>query len=111
MPNSEVISAIEASLGSVLDSAGLAEPLAAACRHAVLGSGKRVRPQLALLLAQDLCGDWQPFVRAAAALELVHCSSLVHDDLPALDNDDMRRDAPSCHKAYGEATAILAGDA
>ncbi len=85
--------------------------LAAAMHYAVFPGGKRLRPAL-VLLACDACGgDEQAGMPAACAVELVHCYSLVHDDLPAMDNDDLRRGRPSCHKAFGEATAILAGDA
>lgn len=81
-----------------------------AMRYAVLGSGKRFRPLLALAVCKALGGDPKKILPAAAALELVHAYSLVHDDLPALDNDDFRRGRPSCHKKFGEAMGILAGD-
>jgi len=82
-----------------------------AMRYAVLGDGKRMRPQLvyatgAVIGADDMCLD-----APACAVELIHAYSLIHDDLPAMDDDDMRRGRPSTHKAYDEATAILAGDA
>lgn len=82
-----------------------------AMRYSSLGSGKRLRPFLALA-AGRLCGvpDSQS-LRVGAAIELVHCYSLVHDDLPAMDDDELRRGQPSCHVAFDEATAILAGDA
>jgi len=84
--------------------------LLAAMRHGALGGGKRLRP---FLLAESarLCGaDAQAALLAGAALELVHCYSLVHDDLPAMDNDDLRRGRPTVHKVYDDALAILAGD-
>jgi len=82
-----------------------------AMRYAVLGGGKRIRPTLAYASARAL-GTAPERVRAAAcALELIHAYSLVHDDLPAMDDDDLRRGHPTCHKAFDEATAILAGDA
>lgn len=85
--------------------------LGEAMRHAVLGGGKRLRPFLVLETAR-ICGlADQAALNAAAALECVHCYSLVHDDLPAMDDDDMRRGRPTVHKAFDEATAILAGDA
>ncbi len=85
--------------------------LVAAMRHAALGGGKRLRPFL-LIECAALFGATGPGVlRAACALEMVHCYSLVHDDLPAMDDDDLRRGRPTVHKAYDEATAILAGDA
>jgi geranylgeranyl pyrophosphate synthase len=88
----------------------LVDPLKAAFSYVLFPKGKRVRPSFALTLAQDLGQHYEKFVRPALALELIHASSLVHDDLPALDNDDFRRGKPSCHKAFGEATAILTGD-
>lgn len=85
--------------------------LAAAMRHSVMGGGKRLRPVLALMAAEACGGDPAAALPAACALELVHTYSLVHDDLPAMDDDDLRRGRPTCHKAFDEATAILAGDA
>lgn len=82
-----------------------------AMRHAVLGGGKRLRPFLTLQSAGLFGVSDQSALRAACAIELVHCYSLVHDDLPAMDDDDLRRGKPTVHKAYDEATAILAGDA
>jgi geranylgeranyl diphosphate synthase type II len=86
--------------------------LAAAMRHAVLPGGAWVRPQLCLSVAQA-CGDDLPEMSdaAAAAIELIHCASLVHDDLPCFDDADLRRGKPSVHRAYGEPLAVLAGDA
>ena len=86
--------------------------LAAAMRHAVFPGGARVRPQLSLSVA-IACGDDRPAASdaAAAAIELIHCASLVHDDLPCFDAADLRRGRPSVHCAYGEALAVLAGDA
>lgn len=82
-----------------------------AMRYAVLGNGKRIRPLL--VYATGLCFAATPHSldTPAAAVELIHAYSLIHDDLPAMDDDDTRRGNPSCHKAFGEATAILAGDA
>lgn len=82
-----------------------------AMRHAVLGGGKRIRPFLVMQSAKLFGVAEQSRLRAGAALELVHCYSLVHDDLPAMDDDDLRRGRPTVHKAFDEATAILAGDA
>lgn len=82
-----------------------------AMHYALVLGGKRIRPFLTLQIGQ-LCGAPQPVLwRAAAALECIHAYSLVHDDLPAMDNDVLRRGQPTCHIAYDEATAILAGDA
>ena len=80
-------------------------------RYAALGGGKRLRPFLVLQTAGLFSVARKSALRTAAAIELVHCYSLVHDDLPAMDNDDLRRGKPTVHKAFGEATAILAGDA
>ncbi|AIQ88531.1 Polyprenyl synthetase [Methylobacterium oryzae CBMB20] len=82
-----------------------------AMRHAVLGGGKRLRPFLAIETARMLGGSEAAALAAGAGVELIHCYSLVHDDLPAMDDDDMRRGKPTVHKAYDEATAILVGDA
>jgi farnesyl diphosphate synthase len=81
-----------------------------ALRYATLGGGKRLRPFLMMETARLFGVEDQGVLRAAAALEMIHCYSLVHDDLPALDNDDLRRGRPTTHKAYDEATAILVGD-
>ncbi len=82
-----------------------------AMRYSLFAGGKRIRPILAIAAAQAVSDSSQGIEHAAAALELVHTYSLIHDDLPALDNDDLRRGRPTCHKAFGEALAILAGDA
>ncbi len=82
-----------------------------AMRYAVLGGGKRIRPVLAYATAECFGADLAKVDSAACAVELIHCYSLVHDDLPAMDNDDLRRGRPTCHKVYGDAMALLAGDA
>ena len=82
-----------------------------AMRYSALDGGKRVRPFLVVQCASLFGVDEECAYRAAAAVEMVHCYSLVHDDLPAMDNDDLRRGKPTNHKKYDEATAILAGDA
>jgi geranylgeranyl diphosphate synthase type II len=92
--------------------------LAESMRYAVLAPGKRLRPALAIWAAQA-CGApardrlpcWEAAIPAAVAVELIHAYSLVHDDLPAMDDDDLRRGRPTCHRAFDEATAILCGDA
>jgi geranylgeranyl diphosphate synthase type II len=84
--------------------------LAMAMRHSVLGGGKRLRPVLCLMAAEACGGEPGAALPAACALEMVHTYSLIHDDLPAMDDDDLRRGRPTCHKAFDEATAILAGD-
>lgn len=86
------------------------EPLWEAMRYSVFNGGKRVRPLLCLAACHSVSGDWQRALPAACAVELIHAYSLIHDDLPALDNDDWRRGKPSSHKQFGEAMAILAGD-
>jgi geranylgeranyl diphosphate synthase type II len=82
-----------------------------AVRYILLAPGKRLRPMLALLAARACGRSEQVAMPAACAVEMVHTYSLIHDDLPAMDDDDLRRGKPSCHKVYGEALAILAGDA
>jgi geranylgeranyl diphosphate synthase type II len=80
-------------------------------RYSLLAGGKRIRPVLALATARSIGRDEREFLPLAAALELIHTYSLIHDDLPAMDDDDMRRGRPTAHVAYGEDLAILAGDA
>jgi farnesyl diphosphate synthase len=89
----------------------LPQRLHEAMRYSVLGGGKRVRPILLLATARALGLAEERVEAAACALELVHVYSLVHDDLPAMDDDDLRRGRPTCHKAFDEATALLVGDA
>jgi len=82
-----------------------------AIRHSLLAGGKRLRPILCIETARLFDGNEAISLHRACALEMIHTYSLIHDDLPALDNDDLRRGIPTCHRAFGEATAILAGDA
>ena len=85
--------------------------LGRAARYSLLGGGKRIRAVLTLAACQ-LCGaDAADALDYACALEMLHCYSLIHDDMPCMDNDDFRRGRPSCHKQFGESTALLAGDA
>ncbi|UVC08413.1 polyprenyl synthetase family protein [Rhizobium sp. TH2] len=86
------------------------ERLLGAMRHGVLNGGKRMRPALVIESAALFGGDAAAALRVAAALECVHCYSLIHDDLPAMDDDDLRRGQPTVHRKFDEATAILAGD-
>jgi farnesyl diphosphate synthase len=86
-------------------------PLVAAMRYAVLGGGKRMRPLLAYAAGEAVDARPDLVDAAAAAVELIHAYSLVHDDLPCMDDDTLRRGKPTCHVAFGEATALLAGDA
>ena len=87
------------------------EALREAMQYSLAAGGKRVRPLLALATIESLGHDARPALPAACAIELVHTQSLIHDDLPAMDNDDLRRGKPTNHKVFGEARAILAGDA
>jgi geranylgeranyl diphosphate synthase type II len=82
-----------------------------AVRYSVFNGGKRIRPILCLAAAEAVGGDLGPAIPVACALELIHSYSLIHDDLPAMDDDDFRRGKPTCHKVFGENIAILAGDA
>jgi len=90
------------------------EPITAgldeAMRYSLLAGGKRIRPVLTLATARALGNDHRTVLPLAAAIELIHTYSLIHDDLPAMDDDDLRRGRPTCHKAFGESVAILAGD-
>ena len=85
-------------------------PLFQAMRYAAIGGGKRLRPLLLIAAASIFNVDRTTAIRAAAAVEAIHAYSLVHDDLPCMDDDDMRRGKPTTHKAFGDATAVLAGD-
>ena len=115
MLNEAITAAAEAVneiLGSVLpDPTGPEKRLHDAMRYCTLGGGKRLRPFLVAETARMLGVDPRRVLRASAAVELIHTYSLIHDDLPAMDDDDMRRGQPSCHIAFDDATAILAGDA
>jgi geranylgeranyl diphosphate synthase type II len=81
-----------------------------AMRYSTLHAGKRIRPCLCVAAFSAWHEDWKPVIPVAAAIEMIHSYSLIHDDLPAMDNDDFRRGKPSCHRQFGEAIAILAGD-
>ena len=95
------------SFSTAQPTAGLEE----AMRYSLLAGGKRVRPVLTLATARALGAEPERFLPVACAIELIHTYSLIHDDLPAMDDDDLRRGQPTCHKKFGEALAILAGDA
>ena len=90
--------------------AGCPTQLAESIRYSLLAPGKRLRPLLVLMAAEACGGSISNAMPAACAVEMVHCYSLIHDDLPAMDDDDLRRGRPTNHKVYGEAMAILAGD-
>ena len=103
---------IENTLSELIEEVNAPEGrLSEAMRYACLGGGKRIRPFLAVTCAKLFGVSEESAYRAAAAVEMVHCYSLVHDDLPAMDDDDVRRGRPTCHIQFDEATAILAGDA
>ena len=80
-----------------------------AMRYSLLAGGKRVRPVLALKFCEALCGEMEPALDYACGVEMFHTYSLIHDDLPCMDNDELRRGKPTCHVKYGEWLALLAG--
>ena len=108
---SEVVPKIEETLATELKQSTTEKTLRDAMTYAVMAGGKRLRPLLTLAVAQSYGMGVPGLVRAASALELIHTYSLIHDDLPAMDNDDMRRGKPTTHRQFGEDVAILAGDA
>ncbi|MEO0342627.1 MAG: polyprenyl synthetase family protein [Pseudomonadota bacterium] len=105
---------LEAQIGAVIDRAtagSVPAKLAKALPHAVFPGGARVRPNILLAVAKAAgCMDMKTALKAAAALELIHCASLVHDDMPCFDDADIRRGKPTVHKAFGEEIALLTGD-
>jgi geranylgeranyl diphosphate synthase type II len=104
-------SAVDGALERLLPATSVPPPsIHTAMRYSVFAGGKRIRPILCLETARIFTTDITPAMHAACAIEFIHTYSLIHDDLPALDNDDLRRGKPTCHKQFGEATAILAGD-
>jgi geranylgeranyl diphosphate synthase type II len=102
---------IDAALGGYLQRLCPSRHLLDAVTYAVMDGGKRLRPVLCLAATEAVGGDSQTAMPAACAVEMIHAYSLIHDDLPALDNDHLRRGKPTCHVQFGEATAILCGDA
>ncbi len=108
----EIADLVTVALDQLLPRAdGPEQKLTEAMRYAALGPGKRLRPYFALEAARMFAIEERPVLRAACALECVHAYSLVHDDLPSMDDDDLRRGRPTVHRQYDEATAVLAGDA
>jgi geranylgeranyl diphosphate synthase type II len=108
----EKLAQVDEALQSLMPPEGARpERLTGAMRYSLFAGGKRVRPILALAASEAACGDPARAIHPACAVELVHTYSLIHDDLPAMDDDDFRRGKPTCHVAFDEATAILAGDA
>lgn len=101
----------EAMATLVPDGKALTATLHKAMKYSLEAGGKRIRPVLAMAACEAVGGDLDQVMPAACALEFIHTYSLIHDDLPAMDDDDYRRGKPTCHKAFDEATAILAGDA
>ena len=87
------------------------EIIGQAVRYSALNGGKRLRPILVLAASEAVSESWQDAIPVACAIEMIHTYSLIHDDLPCMDDDDVRRGKPSCHREYGEAIALLAGDA
>jgi len=105
-------SAIDATLSELLPPHNEPpERIHQAMRYSTMDGGKRIRPALCTAAFTAYQQDWKPILPVAAAVEMIHCYSLIHDDLPAMDDDDFRRGKPSCHKQFDEAIAILAGDA
>src|SRR5262245_44512541 len=103
---------IDASLDRLLPAESAApQQIHQAMRYSIFAGGKRLRPALCVAGYEIMRSDWQQVVPVACAFEMIHTYSLIHDDLPAMDDDDFRRGIPTCHKKYGEAIAILAGDA
>lgn len=107
----ELIPQIESALTKAIDQQTCPDSLREAIAYSLLGGGKRIRPLLVLLAAELCGGSIAAALPAAVAVEMIHCYSLIHDDLPAMDDDDLRRGKATNHKVYGEGHAILAGDA
>lgn len=102
---------IDAALEKMLQDSPSTETLVKAMQYSLMAGGKRIRPVLCLAACEAVGGAPQQALTAACALEMIHTYSLIHDDLPAMDDDELRRGKPTCHIAFDEATAILAGDA
>jgi geranylgeranyl diphosphate synthase, type II len=102
---------VNRTIDEIIDQTTNSSVVVSAMRHSLLAEGKRIRPVLCIAASQAVGGRTEDVLMAACALEMIHAYSLIHDDLPAMDNDDLRRGKPTCHVAFNEATAILAGDA
>lgn len=102
---------VNRTIDEIIDQTTNSSVVVTAMRHSLLAEGKRIRPVLCIAASQAVGGRTEDVLMAACALEMIHAYSLIHDDLPAMDNDDLRRGKPTCHIAFNEATAILAGDA
>lgn len=112
---SDSFALVKASIASTLDkllptNSAIAQPIIDAMRHAVLGGGKRMRPLMTCAACEAFSGTYKPSLPVACGFEFIHAYSLIHDDLPSMDNDDLRHGQPATHIAFGEANAILAGD-
>lgn len=107
----EALALVEGELQRCFLEEGPHKELLDAMRYSLLAGGKRIRPVLALKSCEALCGDMEPALDYACGVEMLHTYSLIHDDLPCMDDDDLRRGKPTCHKVYGEWLALLAGDA
>lgn len=112
---SDPLESVRADVAAALDTllprqSALAQPMIDAMRHAVLGGGKRMRPLLTCAACEAFSGSYAVALSPACAFEFIHAYSLIHDDLPAMDDDDLRRGKATCHIQFDEATAILAGD-
>ena len=102
---------IDRAIDKTIDQTDNSSVVVSAMRHCLMAEGKRIRPILCIAASQAVSGQTEDVIRVACALEMIHTYSLIHDDLPAMDNDDLRRGKPTCHIAFDEATAILTGDA
>jgi len=102
---------VDREIDKIIDQTTNSSVIVSAMRHSLMAEGKRIRPILCIAASQAVSGETEDVIRVACALEMIHTYSLIHDDLPALDNDDLRRGRPTCHIAFDEATAILTGDA
>ena len=102
---------VNATLEQLLQNSQSDETISKAVKYSLMAGGKRIRPVLCLAASEAVGGNPKDALMAACAMEMVHTYSLIHDDLPAMDDDELRRGKPTCHVAFGEATAILAGDA
>jgi geranylgeranyl diphosphate synthase type II len=102
---------INRTIDTLINQTSNSSVVVSAMRHSLMAEGKRIRPVLCIAASQAVGGRTEDALMAACALEMIHTYSLIHDDLPAIDNDDLRRGKPTCHIAFDEATAILTGDA
>ena len=102
---------INQTIDKIIDQTSNSSVVVSAMRHSLVGEGKRIRPVLCIAASRAVGGQTEDVIMIACALEMIHTYSLIHDDLPAMDDDDLRRGKPTCHIAFNEATAILAGDA